>query len=264
MLEDLTCVILAGGASHRFGDSTSRFLQLIAGVPVINHVIDTVRSLGIKNIAVVSNVNEVEDAIESDVKFFFQPDVNNGVKGSGDALVKAKSVIESGKGDVLIVYGDRPMIKAKTLENLVAQGEKENAACAFLSMMKSKPHGHARVMRDENGMLMQTGRDCEIQTAAQQIREVVTGTYYFRKEALLEALHTLVPQNPIQFYLTDITTYLASRKQHVLIIPSTDPGEFEGIYGPSDLAAAEAALQSRAYAATTQHEELFLARYPSA
>jgi bifunctional UDP-N-acetylglucosamine pyrophosphorylase / glucosamine-1-phosphate N-acetyltransferase len=241
MLENVSCVILAGGVEHRFNDSTPRVLQPINGVPMVGHVLNTVESLGVDHITVVSNVREVEKFLGGRAKHIFR----DGTRGSGDALYQAKSRIEEFDGDVFVIYGDRPLLKASTLEKLAEEGRKEGVTCAFLSVVLSEPHGHARVMRNETGMMFQTGRDCEIQTKDQQIREVIAGAYFFRKQALLNAFKVLRPEELGQFYVTDITTLLARKKDQVTIVQVDDPREVKGIYSVKGLAEAERYLKSR-------------------
>lgn len=239
MLNRICCVILAGGVEHRFENSVPRILQPLCGVPVVGHLVKTVESLGINHITVVSNVREIKNHLGSKAAFLYQ--TQN--KGSGDALYRAKDRIEEFDGDVLVVYGDRPLLKASTIEKLVTEGRKENAGCAFLSVVLNKPHGHARIMRNTEGAVVQTGRDCEIAPQDGKIREVIAGAYYFPKKVLLKAFAELKPAELSQFYMTDITTWTA-RKKEAVIVPVPDPQEVQGIYSLKELAAAETLVQS--------------------
>jgi bifunctional UDP-N-acetylglucosamine pyrophosphorylase/glucosamine-1-phosphate N-acetyltransferase len=230
MMSNLSAVILVGGVEHRFDGIIPRAMQPLNGTPVVGHVVKAVESLGIKHITVVSNAAGLESYLGNRA-FHIRRD---GSRGSGDALFMAKSRIESFPGDVLVVYGDRPMMKAATLERLIFAGKNSGVDCAFLTVVMNDPYGHARVIRDADGVVERTGRDCEIQTPEGRIREVIAGAYYFRKEALLNAFQELKPEGAIQFYVTDITTWFAGKKQ-VVTVPVTDTQEVQGVYSFKDL-----------------------------
>jgi bifunctional UDP-N-acetylglucosamine pyrophosphorylase/glucosamine-1-phosphate N-acetyltransferase len=239
MANKLACFILAGGVEHRITDTIPRVLQPICGVPMVGHIIRTAQSLNIDHITVVSNVPEVGDYVSPHAAFVLQ---GPGFKGSGDALFLAKKRIEEAPGDIVLIYGDRPLIRPSTLRRLVREAEKTGADCAVLTVMKTEPHGHARVMRSENGAVIQTGRDCEISVNDQQIKEVIAGAYFLRKKALLEAFEALKPAGLVQFYVTDITTWMANNRKF-LIQQIENPKEVEGVYSFRDLATAESNMQ---------------------
>ena len=240
MLNNMSCVIVVGGVEHRLTGTIPRALQPICGVPVVDHVVRSVESLGLNTITGVSNASGLEDHLGQRAVHIRR----EGTRGSGDALLMAKSRIEEFSGDVLVVYGDRPLIKPATLEKMVNAGRKAGVDCAFLTVVMNDPYGHARIIRTADGAVERTGRDCEIRTEEGRIREVIAGAYYFRREALLEAFKELAAENMVQFYVTDLTTHFASKKQ-VLTIPVTDVEEVQGVYSLKNLADAEMIMQKR-------------------
>ena len=239
MMNHLAGVVLVGGVEHRFDGAVPRALQPLRGVPIVGHVVKAIESLGIDHITVVSNASGLEKYLEGRAVHIHR----EGSRGSGDALFMAKERIENFPGDVLVVYGDRPLIRPETLEKLVLTGRKTGADCAFLTVIMSDPHGHARVIRSVDGRVERTGRDCEIPTAEGKIREVIAGAYYFRKEALLEAFRALKPEGAVQFYVTDITSWFAAKKQVVTLYVS-DVSEVQEVYSFKDLSSVEMLMHS--------------------
>jgi bifunctional UDP-N-acetylglucosamine pyrophosphorylase/glucosamine-1-phosphate N-acetyltransferase len=240
MLKTLSCVIVVGGVEHRFSGPVSRALQPLCGIPIVGHLIETLESLGVKNITVVSNAKGLEEYLGRRAVHIHR----EGTRGSGDALYMAKSRIEEFSDDVLVVYGDRPLLKPATIEKMVYAAENAGVDCAFLTVVMNDPHGHARVIRSADGGVERTGRDCEILTAEGKIREVIGGAYYFRRNALLDAFKELKPAEAVQFYVTDITSWFAARKQ-VVTLTVADPREVQGVYSFQDLATAEILMQGR-------------------
>jgi bifunctional UDP-N-acetylglucosamine pyrophosphorylase/glucosamine-1-phosphate N-acetyltransferase len=238
MLKHLSCVILVGGVEHRFSGPIPRALQILSGIPVVEHIIKAVETLGIDQITVVSNALGLENYLGHRAVHIHR----DGSKGSGDALFMAKSRIESYPGDVLVVYGDRPLMKATTLESLVNEGRKSGTDCAMLTVNMGDPHGHARIIRRQDGTVERTGRDCEIVTEEGKIREVIAGAYYFRKRPLLDSFKALRPEGAVQFYVTDITSWMAAKNQ-VTTLLVLDPQEVQGVYSAKDIAEMESVQQ---------------------
>ncbi len=232
---DLTCIILGGGEQHRFDDSLPRPLQPLRGMPMVGHVLSAVERLRPSTIGIVAKSGDLKIFTGARATMVIQEKT----QGSGDALYRAKHIIEQAVDDILIVYGDRPFLKTETLARLIETRQESGLDCALLSVIMQRPEGNGRVIRDERGNVTGAGRDCDLPWAKTRIQEVVAGAYALKKEAVLASFDHFNAGTAPWFYMTDIVNWLAEKRQAIALkVP--DAREVLGFYSVNDLVAAEA------------------------
>jgi bifunctional UDP-N-acetylglucosamine pyrophosphorylase / glucosamine-1-phosphate N-acetyltransferase len=233
----MTCVILAGGGDHRFQGEIPRSLQQLNDLPVLEHVRSAAQSAGAENIIVVAGEQSIVDSVEGRAAVVRQEEL----RGSGHALMLARSYVENHPGDVLVLYGDRPLLKPETLRCLVRGARESEAACALLSVCLEQSNGNARVIRGLHGTVSRVSTDCQISAEESQIKEFVAGVYYFQRRRLLDAFEKVIPSTGIWLITELVNVMAAGYKVTAWTIP--DPDEVMGIYSPEDLLKAERCLQ---------------------
>jgi bifunctional UDP-N-acetylglucosamine pyrophosphorylase / glucosamine-1-phosphate N-acetyltransferase len=238
MKKQLCCVVLASEGKSPIGGNLPKVMHSLCGIPLLGHVLKTVESMGIQDIVLVTRDKSVEDYAAQRATIAYQ----GSMTGSAGGLFAAKDFIEKQEGDVLIVYGDRPFLKSKTLKDLLAEGEREGAAGALLSVFKSHPGDLTRVVRGAGSVVIRTPRWCEILPQEEGVREFLAGAYYFRKTPLLETLEHFQAENPAYCSIPEVAGRIAQFHK-VMTLPVSNPQEVEKIRSLEDLAVAELRMQ---------------------
>jgi bifunctional UDP-N-acetylglucosamine pyrophosphorylase/glucosamine-1-phosphate N-acetyltransferase len=208
-LTTLSIVILAAGKGTRMKSSLPKVLHPIAGRPLLQHVIDTVRALGSKellNIVVGYRADAVEGALAADdLRFVLQTQQ----LGTGHAVQQTLDYIHP-QSTALILYGDVPLITTKTLAKLAATADKQTLALLTLDL--EDPSGYGRIQRNQKGEVIAIIEHKDANPEQLAIKEINTGIMALSGEHL----HAWLPQvsnNNAQgeYYLTDL---IALAKQH--------------------------------------------------
>src|ERR1044071_568008 len=148
----LDVLILAAGLGTRMKSNVAKVLHKLDGRPLIAHVARTAAALQPRKTYVV--IGHQSDQVQSAVQNELGPKATEFVRqikqrGTGDAVLAASEALASGSPTVLILSGDVPLIRAETLEKLLATHQSENAACTILTVRMENPIGYGRIVRDE-------------------------------------------------------------------------------------------------------------------
>jgi bifunctional UDP-N-acetylglucosamine pyrophosphorylase/glucosamine-1-phosphate N-acetyltransferase len=167
----LTVVILAAGQGKRMGSDLPKVLQPLAGRPLLAHVIETARALGPAAIHVVyGHGGELVRAAFAGTELGWALQAEQ--KGTGHALMQAMPAVPDGHA-VLVLYGDVPLIRTKTLEGLVARAG--DAGLALLSARLADPAGYGRIVRDGAGRVVRIVEEKDTNHKERAINEINTG-----------------------------------------------------------------------------------------
>ena len=119
--------------------------------------------------------------------------------------MQAKKYLEGKKGKVIILYGDVPIIRKETLENLIIKSFKNKEYATLLTAIYENPTGYGRIIRDEGGNIKAIVEEKDANMFEKEIKEINSGIYCFDIEELLSALEKLKPNNVQgEYYLTDV------------------------------------------------------------
>ena len=234
----LSVVILAAGQGKRMKSELPKVLQPLAGRPLLAHVVATARSLRPAAIHVVHGhgADTVRAAIAGDdVVWVLQAEQ----KGTGHAVAQAMPGVPDGH-DVLVLYGDVPLIRAATLAGLVARAGPD--ALALLSARLPDPSGYGRVMRDATGRVERIVEERDASREQRAIAEINTGVLAApaaRLRAWLGALRADNSQG--EYYLTDCIGAAVRDGCSVEAVVAETPAEVLGVNDKVQLAEAEAA-----------------------
>ena len=245
MDQGLTVVVLAAGEGKRFRSALPKPLHPVAGRPLLWHVLAAAAPLKAdRTVVVVGNgADQVTAAVEG---FDLGPvafAVQAAQRGTGDALAAALPQLE-GDGDVLVLFGDTPLVSAELLEGLVDAHRSTRADATLLTCTMTDPTGLGRVLRDPDGAVTRIVEERDATPAQRAIREVSAGMYVFRRP-VLNGLSELRPDNDQgEYYLPDLVPQVLAGGGRLV----TAEGPEEEVMGVNDrveLAAAEAVLRRR-------------------
>jgi N-acetylglucosamine-1-phosphate uridyltransferase (contains nucleotidyltransferase and I-patch acetyltransferase domains) len=243
-MKNTIAVILAAGRGTRMKSDTPKVLHGILGRPMISYVTGAVSRAGIKDIVVVTGFGSDK------VKDFFKDTrvktaVQKKLLGSADAVGSAKKEI-MGHSDVLVVYGDTPLITEDTIRNLFEKHKSSGASLTLLTAVLDDPSGYGRIIRDPSGRITKIAEDSEVREYRKDIREINVGTCVFKAADLLSALKEIGCENSKrEYYLTDSVRILADRAKKVESVVVEDLNEMIGINSRIELAEATNVMKTR-------------------
>lgn len=165
-------------------------------------------------------------------------------KGTGHAVQVAMAALGDFDGDVLVTYGDCPLITTATLREL--RELRGTSPCSVLTAYPEETTGLGRILRDDSGRFtgIREHRDCSPDELA--IDEINAGFYCFDAAALRPALAGLKPDNAQgEYYLTDAVAAFVQQGRDVPTLECDDASEITGVNSLADLAIARALMQER-------------------
>jgi bifunctional UDP-N-acetylglucosamine pyrophosphorylase/glucosamine-1-phosphate N-acetyltransferase len=161
-------------------------------------------------------------------------------RGTGHAVLCARDAFRGWDGDVLIVYGDVPLIRTDTLRALVETHRAEGAALSLLTLHFDDPAGYGRIVRDADGRVCRIVEHRDASEAELAITEINPGIYCVRAGLLDALLDRLTPNNAQgELYLTDIVQLAAEAGERLSSVAVGDPDEVAGVNTRAELARLE-------------------------
>ena len=237
-------IILAAGRGTRMRSGTPKVLHKILGKPMIRYVLDSVKGAGVSDVILVAGYSSslLQDAVIDLARIAVQKKL----LGSGDAVKTAKKALKNYAGNVLVVCGDTPLIRAETIKNLIAKHASSGASATILTARMSDPEGYGRIVRDGSGRVSSIVEEEEASLYEEVINEINVGTYCFKMPELFEALDAVRPDNKKkEVFLTDAISILKNKGKLVESYLTGDPDEAIGVNTRMDLATATAILKDR-------------------
>ena len=184
-----------------------KVMQPLAGRPMIDHVITTAGKLTNKISTIIGYkkdvLNEHLSANFKNVETFVQPELN----GTAGAVKAAQKKIMDDE-DVLILYGDVPLISHESLKNAL----NDNHDAVILTMIPKDPFGYGRVLKNDSGLATEIIEEKDASPEQKKINEVFSGIMIIKGEMLLSSLDEVNNNNAAgEYYLTDVIK-IASKK----------------------------------------------------
>jgi bifunctional UDP-N-acetylglucosamine pyrophosphorylase/glucosamine-1-phosphate N-acetyltransferase len=241
-------VIMAAGKGTRMKSKLPKVLHLLAGRALLQHVVDTAAELRARQVVVITGhgAMEVEAAIAHSTGATACFDINfvrqEPQLGTGHAMQQAVPVLKD-DGIVVVLSGDVPLIRADTLQQLIAACAGKQLA--LLTIDFADPTGYGRIVRQ--GEVVQAIVEQKDANAAQRaIAEVYSGIMAVPARHLKTWLARLDNQNAQgEFYLTDIVKFAVADGVPVVAHKITDAVQVAGVNSPVQLAELERAFQAR-------------------
>lgn len=241
MTADTTALILAAGLGKRMKSPLPKVLHSLEGKTLLAHVVDSARSAGAAEIVgVIGPEAEGRADLPKGVRYRVQRER----LGTGDAVRVGLGDGLGILGEVVVLSGDVPGLRAETIRRLLSTLREKNASAVVLSFVPPSPRGYGRMIRGAGGLRIVEERDAS--EAERAVREVNSGIYAFRAEDLRYGLANLTRENAQgEYYLTDAIRALAGEGRRVETLLLEDPDEVHGINTPEDLAEVAGILARR-------------------
>jgi len=242
----INVVILAAGKGTRMKSAKPKVLHKIAGLPMVEHVVLTAKKLDAKKVCVV--FGHGGDQVQSHFDNHSCADIIDWVEqkeqlGTGHAVHQAMSAVDE-DSQVLILYGDVPLIKEETLRDLV---EVSRGGVGLLTVNLVPPTGYGRIIRNEENLVVGIVEQKDANEEQQKITEVNTGILTMSATLLNSWLPKLGNDNAQgEYYLTDLIAMASGEGVAIHTTQPKDPVEVEGINNRKQLATIERAFQLNA------------------
>lgn len=239
----MTCaIVLAAGKGTRMRTRTAKAAHRIAGRAMIAHVHAALSSLDdLEPVYVLGHLHEVvRGLLPDDVRIVVQEQQ----LGTGHAVQLAMAAVPADAGDVLVLYGDMPLITPETLGALRARHIGGGSRLTLLSAIVTSPFGYGRIVRDVDGRAMAVTEEKELADEQRAINEINTGVYAIDAAWLRSAVRSLPEHGDGEYYLTDLVA-LAASDGGLDVLPDGTPEETLGINDRQQLAQAEHLMRGR-------------------
>jgi bifunctional UDP-N-acetylglucosamine pyrophosphorylase/glucosamine-1-phosphate N-acetyltransferase len=241
-----TClaIVLAAGEGTRMRSALPKVLHAIAGRSLLTHVLAAMKAAKVTVTAVVVGPGQEAVAAEAQrvmpgVQCFVQQER----RGTAHAVLAARSAIEHGADDILIVYGDTPLIRAQTLMRLRAPLAK-GAAVAVLAFRPADPSGYGRLVFAKD-KLVAIREDADASESEKAIALCNGGIMAVAGAHALAILERIGDHNrKHEFYLTDAVAIARELKLDAVAVEAEED-DVRGINTKKQLAEAEAVMQQR-------------------
>ena len=237
----ITSIVLAAGMGTRMKSKTLKCLHKIAGLPMMDHLLAMLEKIdSSQKVLVVSEEMQKEIVFPSDVKTVVQKER----LGTGHAVMQARDYFHGTSDDVVVIYGDNPLIKAETIKKMIER-RREGMSVVVLGFNAKDPARYGRLVLDNAGCL---DRIVEFKDATVDEKKITlcnSGVMCFDGSRLNELLNALTNDNKAgEYYLTD-TVAIAKEKKMKIGVVIGDEDEMQGVNSRYELAKAEKIYQNR-------------------
>jgi bifunctional UDP-N-acetylglucosamine pyrophosphorylase/glucosamine-1-phosphate N-acetyltransferase len=237
-------IVLAAGEGTRMRARLPKVLHPIGGRSLLGHVLATLKHAGAAGAAVV--IGPGHDAVAAEARRHF-PEVGvfmqSERRGTGHAVLAARPAIERGCDDVVVVFGDTPLITEQTLARL-RRPLADGAAIAVLGFRPADPAGYGRLITIGPD-LVAIREEKDASAAERAVGFCNAGVMALAGRLALTILDQIDDRNAKkEFYLTDAVE-IARKMGHRAVAIEAEEDDVRGINTKAQLAEAEAALQQR-------------------
>ena len=245
MTNPIAAIILAAGMGTRMKSDLHKVLHPIAGRPMLLHLIDNVQTLDASRIVVVAGARreQVEAAVTPlGVEVAIQAEQ----LGTGHAVQQAETALNGFEGDVLILYGDVPLVSTATMARMIERLHGEgDPSVVVLGFRPADAAAYGRVIADKDGRI---AKIVEYKDASADERAVTlcnSGLMAVRSADLFRLLAQVTNDNAAgEYYLTDLAE-LAVKDGRGAVVVETAADEVAGVNSRAELAAVDASWQAK-------------------
>jgi bifunctional UDP-N-acetylglucosamine pyrophosphorylase/glucosamine-1-phosphate N-acetyltransferase len=242
MSEAPLAIVLAAGLSTRMKSKTPKVLHPVAGRPLLEHILKTIRDLGARPLVVLSQESAAaRELLDESARVAIQ-DVP---RGTGDAVRVALAAANGDRGVAFIVYGDTPLLRPETLTRMRALLTERDAPLALLAGVVGTDNAYGRVVRDERGDVARIVETRLATPEEKRLPESNLGAYVADLEWLRGAVGRLRANATGEIFLTDLVADARREGKRVAVHLTDDPEEGIGVNTRAELATAEAVMRKR-------------------
>lgn len=240
----MKAIVLGAGKGKRLQSekfNLPKVLRNAKGHSLIEYVLNNICFIPHSDTIIVVGYQKeaVINALPADYCFAVQEEQ----LGTGHAVLCAKDCLNGYTGEILVLYGDMPLLRSETYQGILAHHRETGADCTILTAVDGNLRSFGRILRKPDGTLadMVEAKDCTPEQYA--IEEVNAGVYVFQADQLFENLSKLKNNNAQgEYYLTDLPRILMEQGKKISIYTVENSLEIYGVNTMEDLAFCEAHL----------------------
>lgn len=247
----LAVILLAAGHGTRMNSQYQKVLHEVGGKPMLMHPFEAAEKVA--DLKPVLVVGADEDGARRLLGDRAQYVVQEERLGTGHATLVVRETLQGCAEQVLVTYGDMPLLRAETMAHLAKKQAETGAAVVMLTAMGDPSSTFGRVLRDETGSVAEIvevaqARAREDGEAILAIRELNAGVYCFEGEWLWENLQNLPlrqARSGPEYYLTDMISLALAQGRRVEAVVAEDADEGLGAGTRAEMVEVERALRRR-------------------
>jgi len=241
----LAVVVLAAGEGKRMRSPLPKVLHEAAGRPLLEHVLRAAAPLAPERTVVMVGFagDEVRERFAGSGVTFVTQDFSTGY-GTGHALRESAKGLQGFEGNVLVLNGDGPLLRTRTLAALV-DTLGAGSGMALVTCRFSDPSGLGRVVRGPDGRLAAIVEEKDATPEQRAITEVNPGVYLFDATVFARAQALSADNAAGEYYITDLPRFYLEAGERVETLLVDDETELLGVNDKRQLALAEAVLRER-------------------
>lgn len=239
----LAAIILAAGKGTRMDSDLPKVLHEVAGKPMVQWVVDAVRSAGADRVVLVvgHGADQVKDAIPGVEYVLQEPQL-----GTGHAVLMCKETLANFEGNIVVLGGDGPLLRPSTIDEMIEVQENEHATATLATSTIPDPTGYGRIVRDHENKFEAIVEQKNATPQQLEIHEVYPSYAVFESCALWKTLDELQPNALTnEYYFTEVPQMLMHQGLKVELINSVAPEDILSINTPEQRSDVENVLLAR-------------------
>ena len=239
----ITAIILAAGQGTRMKSDIHKVLHPVGGKSMILHLLETVSAVGISQriIVIGAHADQVQQALPGET-FVTQ----HSQQGTGHAVMVCKETVNDNSGDLLVLFGDTPLIPQQIIEAMIVRkNQSTDTGIVVLGFEAKDPGRYGRLVLDSSGQL---DRIVEYKDATENERALTlcnSGVMLIDGKKAYDWLDNLSADNAAkEYYLTDLVALARTDGRSAAVVKASE-SDVQGVNTRADLADCEAAFQQR-------------------
>lgn len=246
MVMEIKSVILAAGKGTRMKSETPKVLHKIFDKTLLGYVLDSVKSFSNEAFVIVGHKAEVVTEFVNKNYSFAKTVLQTPQLGTGHAVSMVCPQLENFDGLVLILCGDTPLVREKTLKKFVDEHIASGADLSVMSTIFENPANYGRIIRCANGALEKIVEEKDATDVEKAVKEINAGIYCLNWAKIKPAFSQLTSSNAQgEYYLTDIIEWANRQGLSVKASVLEDSDEIYGINSRENLAIATRLMNQR-------------------
>ena len=243
---EIKSVILAAGKGTRMKSETPKVLHKIFDKTLLGYVLDSVKSFSNEAFVIVGHKAEVVTEFVNKNYSFAKTVLQTPQLGTGHAVSMVCPQLENFDGLVLILCGDTPLVREKTLKKFVDEHIASGADLSVMSTISENPANYGRIIRCANGALEKIVEEKDATDTEKAVKEINAGIYCMNWAKIKPAFSQLTSSNAQgEYYLTDIIEWANLQGLSVQASVLEDSDEIYGINSRENLATATHLMNQR-------------------
>jgi bifunctional UDP-N-acetylglucosamine pyrophosphorylase/glucosamine-1-phosphate N-acetyltransferase len=238
-----TPLLLAAGQGTRMKSDTPKVLHELFGKPLIQYALQAAQqaSRTAPVLVVGYDAERIRSELGDQVQYVYQEQL----LGTGHAVQQAEEILRDQTDQILVTYGDMPLVREQTLRKLIETQTSHSGPLTMLSLRVDNPRGFGRVIRNTDGAVQAIVEEADATPEQLEVRELNAGMYCIEEDWLWDALRKIELSPKGEYYLTDLVQIAVQEGHQVAVVQIADQEELIGINTRLDLADAYQVLQRR-------------------